>query len=135
MVINDWIYFTNNEDALYRMTTDGENSTKILDGFLLSLNVSGDWLYFSDDSDGCLYKMNIDGTSKTKLSVAYVGGGVCVIGDWLYYEASGGYGDSSYAVYKVRTDGSENQLVDFDKNSSNYSIGVKSWFFEIGRSF
>jgi len=68
------------------------------------LNVYGDWIYYENQSDGYkLYKIKTDGTDRTKLnnrSSAYVN----IVDGWIYYA-------SNLSVYKMKLDGSSDQLV------------------------
>lgn len=71
------------------------------------LNVAGDWIYYSNASDeNKLYKIKTDGTNKTKISdeTALF---IQVAGDWVYYA-----NNSSEQIIKVKTDGSERQIMD-----------------------
>jgi hypothetical protein len=72
--------------------------------------LQGDWIYYSNENDsGKLYKINIDGTGKTKIfndQVAFIN----VEGDWIYYTD---YSDHA-RLCKIKTDGTEKtNLSDF----------------------
>jgi len=110
IVSDEWIYFTDNNNILYRMSTDGENSSKICDDEVWFFNISGDWIYFNNLSDNnCLYKINVDGKNIRKLTDESISD-INIVGDWIYYHTY----EDSYTVYKVRNDGSENQIVQFN---------------------
>ena len=68
---------------------------------------SGEWIYYSNFSDGGkLYKIKVDGTSKTKLTdekLFYIN----VIGDWIYYQSSSLSPEYDFGFYKIKTDGSQ----------------------------
>ena len=97
-------------------------------GGAMDINISGDWIYFVYWEDKSrLYKIKKDGTQMTKLtdmSVMYFS----VAGDWIFYtkkeiEDSEGILGSSSDRYKMRTDGSENQMIskwDWKYMSPNY---------------
>lgn len=98
----NWIYFSGNDSAIYKMRKDGSELQRIYDGAAVSLNVVGEWLYFADGgSNGGIYKIKIDGTEKTKLSDA-TSYKVYVDGEWIYYTSNYGSGN----IYKMKTDGS-----------------------------
>lgn len=92
---------------LEKVKIDGTQSSAISYDTAEFINVSGDWIYFSNISNGDkLYKMKTDGTGKTKISdddVMFIN----VSGDWLYY---GTY--SGEDTIKIKTDGTGRQIVD-----------------------
>ncbi len=109
-VVNNWIYFSKREIGgcaehnLYRIRTDGTGEQMLTDSDddkRMHVNIVGDWIYYSNVSDGHkLYKVRIDGTEKTKLNNEcswYIN----VIGDWIYYSDW----DDVRNLYKIRTDG------------------------------
>lgn len=66
---------------------------------------SGDWIYYSNHSDKHkLYKTKKDGTGKTKLNDDYIFH-INLVGDWVYYS------NGEYELYKIKTDGTERQIV------------------------
>lgn len=96
----DWLYYTS-KGGVYKMRKDGTGRQRLCDYGAVSLNVVGEWLYFTNGTVGGIYKMKINGTEETKLSsvTSYL---VYVEGDWIYYTSkfSGGQ------IYKMKTDGS-----------------------------
>lgn len=96
----DWIYFAG-EDAIYRMRKDKSETQRISSRGAVSLNVVGEWLYYTDGGAGGLYKVKIDGTGETKISniTSYK---VYVEGEWIYYTSNYAGGQ----IYKMKTDGS-----------------------------
>lgn len=124
-IAGNWIYYTNEQDnrKIYRASLDGslypltgshysdvlgitgQKTEKVTnDGSLGGLNVYGNWIYYVNQSDGYnLYKIKTDGTERTKLnnrSSAYVN----IVDGWIYYA-------SNSSVYKMKLDGSSDQLV------------------------
>jgi len=99
-VQGDWLYF-GVKGAVYKMRRDGTGRQRLCDHGAVSLNVVGEWMYFTHGTTGGIYKMKINGTEITKLSsvTSYM---VYVEGDWIYYTSkfSGGQ------IYKMKTDGS-----------------------------
>ena len=96
----DWLYFAV-KGGIYKMRKDGTQRQRLCDYGAVSLNVVGEWLYFTHGVTGGIYKIKINGTEETKLSsvTSYM---VYVEGDWIYYTSkfSGGQ------IYKMKTDGS-----------------------------
>ena len=99
----NWFYYFN-EEKLYKVKTDGSGKAQIDNdvGNVNSLNVSGDWIYYSSYGYGTpwVYKIKTDGTGKTSLcndDAEYA----TVAGDWIYY-CNHTDGDT---IYKIKTDG------------------------------
>ncbi len=125
-IVGDWIYQLS-EYNISKTRTDGTGKTIIGNTSNITndadFSVVGDWIYYyaskSDNSINGIYKVRTDGTDNTKIvDPASVEMGV-VSGDWLYYDHldmsknSKGYYDiyNGTFIYKVRTDGTENQQV------------------------
>jgi len=101
-VVGDWIYYsciTETGLGFFKVGVNGENKTKLLDT-VMSFNVNGDWIYYSDDG---LYKMQTDGTNKTKLCNGDIIN-ISIADDWIYYSIG-------FDEYKIRVDGSEKQSI------------------------
>jgi hypothetical protein len=68
---------------LYKIKTDGTNKTKITDEYASYVNVSGDWIYYSNLNETErvleLYKIKTDGTNRTKINNDKVS--FCVVGN------------------------------------------------------
>lgn len=93
----EWIYFTNKNgyNGMYKMKKDGTSTKKLYDGYIESINVIGDWVYFSNHYQLC--KIKTDGSGYTEISDEAVSN-LTVIGEWIYYAADG--------FNKMKTDGS-----------------------------
>lgn len=106
-VIDDWMYF----GSEYKMKTDGSNVQQINEKNCASgntVNIVDGWVYYYDiDNEGndSIFKFKIDGTDKQKI---YSGrtDHMVVDGEWIYYEEY-----DSKDLYKMKIDGSENQLI------------------------
>jgi hypothetical protein len=103
-VEDDWIYYTVVYDGhIYKMRTDGSEKTKINDDNSDNFNVSNGWVYYSNvDDDDSLYRIRTDGGGRTKLN-SYSSEVIHVLGEWVYYVYNNTF-------YKIRTDGTEDQL-------------------------
>jgi len=109
-VSGEYLYFeTSDLDGangdIVRLKIDGTNNFMICDDTAEFINVSGDWIYYSNVSDANkLYKIKTDGTGKIKINdddAMFIN----VVGDWIYY----GIGTSDDTI-KVKTDGTERQI-------------------------
>jgi hypothetical protein len=70
--------------------------------------IQGDWIYYSNNG---LYKININGTGKEKLSNDDCRS-INVIGDYIYYVINGDlYSNSSNGIYRIHTDGTKRELL------------------------
>jgi hypothetical protein len=72
-----------------------------------SINVVGEWIYYSNYGDnGKIYKIRIDGTENMRLNddESWF---INIVGDWIIYINRSD--DSNQ--YKVHTDGTERQLL------------------------
>ncbi len=133
----DWIYFANDTDgySIYKIHVDGSGQTKLNDDNSSYINVSGDWIYYSvsegprktggmiePEWKSNIYKIRIDGTSRTKVNED-VSMGLTVVDDWIYYRRlfynESGSLDADF--YKIRTDGSQRTKLTDD---SVYCINV-----------
>ncbi|WP_423188407.1 DUF5050 domain-containing protein [Alkalibacterium sp. f15] len=67
-VVGDWLYFTRGE-SLERMRTDGSaHSTLYSLGYLVELQIQGNWIYFlSWEDDFSVYKMDLNGQNLEQL--------------------------------------------------------------------
>lgn len=135
-VVDGYIYYYDFTDKkIYKMRDDGTEKTKFiefekLDGSdSLEFTINDGWLYYTNpvrfndgEKDEAFYKIRLDGTEKTKLTDKNVFGFI-VDKDWIYYYVSNSMvydsttdsyssNDNDYtAIYKMKTDGSENQLL------------------------
>ncbi|TVX96670.1 DUF5050 domain-containing protein [Cohnella terricola] len=74
--------------------------------FILSLTVSGEWIYFVDTSDDGLYKMKKDAMKLTRLSGTKVkaAGILRIEGSWIYFMYN-------REPFKIKTDGTGFQKI------------------------
>ena len=104
MYINDR-YGTKN---LYKLSVDAQDASSAvpLVNNVGVFNVSGEWIYYTDLSDGgAIYKIKIDGSQRTKL--AAVSARVILVDNGRVY-----YIDSASAdhLYSINTDGGDKRL-------------------------
>lgn len=114
---NGWIYYRNTNDNgyLYKMKSDGSESTLISNHFVSNINVMGGWVYYSTNinSNHYIYKVRVDGTDRIELIDTYntrysmdtynrmlVSDTNIFIENW--------YNNSPYKIFKTSLDGSLN---------------------------
>ena len=124
-----WIYFpvpTSNTDTdLYKARTDGTGLKKLTTDKTYFVNVIGDWIYYTNASDGMkLYRIRTDGSLRSKVLDETVNE-INVVGDWIYYSSitSGTTG----FLCKVHLDGTTRTVLDTDRPSFINVVG--SWIF------
>ncbi|MCY6370156.1 DUF5050 domain-containing protein [Clostridium ganghwense] len=98
--VGNEVYYINHSDnnKIYKVSLDGSKDIKVSDDSAFCLNVNDGWIYYSNDSDpikmstgystmecATLYKMQIDGTQKTKLRNVF-STDINVSGEWIYYK-------------------------------------------------
>lgn len=113
-VIDNWIYFTDNElDSINKMLLDGTAHAvlKELDereeASPYELNITSDWVYYSALlENNKLYKMKADGSEITKMLDLPVGC-INIVGDWLFCKKW-----LSNITIKVRMDGTAASRLD-----------------------
>jgi len=118
-VVDDWVYYIDRGDNshIYKMKTDGTGKTQISSDKSSHINVSGNWIYFVNENPdpsnhqipfNCLYKVAPDGTGETQVCSDKVEA-FSILGDWIYYRKL--INDSEIALYRVRTNGADQQAV------------------------
>jgi len=95
------------------------------DGAVVS---DGQYLYFLNTNDGGkLYKSNLDGSSKSKISDS-VCSSLNIVGDWIYYSLP----MEGKGLYKMKKDGSSKTLI---VTSQSYGIAVvNDWIYFLDKS-
>lgn len=117
-VREDGIYFLNNyslldgDNKLYRIDNKGV-CTELCDNMVSTYNISGEWIYYSNMSDGGkLYRMQTDGSENEKIldnEVLLI----LVFGDELYYHTRENINDTSY-MYKLDLTDFNSSVVRFE---------------------
>ena len=110
-VLNNWIYYVNMNDngAIYRMDTDGQNNQKISDmQSVKNLMAIDNKLYFVSENEGSggIYVMDTDGTGKTLLLSTEVSINNLVIYNGYIY-----YGIPVCNIFKTSVDGGNPETV------------------------
>lgn len=115
IVAGDWIYYkryssedvSDDSSEIYKIRTDGTDRTKIIDEDCGKFNVVDDWIYFTKSNEYfSIYRIRTDGTEYTRVNNER-SIGISIVNDWIYY-----CNRDDNRMYRIRTDGSERQLVE-----------------------
>lgn len=117
-----WIYVSYYKDGLWKISDDGTKKLKISDTAVNSINIVGEWIYYSnsvfsnEDEKSRLFKMKTDGSSKEKITKVMTEF-VSVVDDWIYYVNI----DDNRRPYKMLLDGRANQKIS-DKSVESMTV-------------
>ncbi|MBU5590512.1 DUF5050 domain-containing protein [Clostridium sp. MSJ-4] len=117
----DNIYYINASDGykLYKMDVNSGTKVKVMDKALGSINISGNYIYFSDYSSGALYRCNKQGGELFRIGDAFLStiegyNYINVIKDKIFY-----YNLGDNIIYRVNTDGSKETPLGYYKLQLN----------------
>ena len=108
--------FDRTGDTLMRSDLDGNNEIELIkdnDFWVKNIIVSGEWIYYVNNG---IHKIRIDGSGHQMIRAGRVSN-LNVDGEWLYYQIEEYYDvsscvmDSKYSIWKIKMDGTEEQLV------------------------
>lgn len=126
----DWIYYVDYKDGLYRIRTDGTGKDKICSDDAFYINPTGEWIYYVNAEDGFLYRIRPDGSGRQKL-----GNDDCSVPvlykDYIYYLADGG-NKRRNMLHRVRKDGTEQQQMTYDVSLHGFGFIDEQVFFPAG---
>ena len=129
-VVGDWVYaFDTRRMTIGKAEVDSQKERRAYDALIAYrsddiddfdeftdgfdwLYIEGDWIYYVNVNDEfTLYKIKLDLTGKQKLTdVNSVN--VSIAGGWIYYvDYNNRSGSWDFNLHKVRTDGTDNQLL------------------------
>lgn len=105
---NGWIYYKPyGKSVINRVRTDGSEHLQLLAVESESLNVVGDWIFYSNPRSGYnLYRARIDGSERESINDDWCEF-VNIVDGWAYYSN----GTDGGKIYKMRIDGSERTLL------------------------
>lgn len=121
---------TNEYDFVtYIMNLDGSNPRVVNGKRLYNPNLVGDTIYYVNSENNAIHKVKVDGSGDEKIfeSRAY---NMNVQGDWIYYldykdeEAS-----DVVCIHKVKTDGTEHQIIVEMENYTSFINVLKDWIY------
>lgn len=125
-VSGDWI-FTNPSDqspSLSKWSKDGSNKIKLSDDNAQSINIVGDLLYYTVQSDSGIYKMRQNGTERIKVS-SVSSSKIVVNQNWIYYLDMNDAG-----INRMKLDGTEINNVISEKGINNFFINDNQLYFQ-----
>ncbi len=113
-VSDNWIYYKT-QNGLYKMTTDGEQISKLTDNAILH-QINDTWIYYGEATEKGeiqnLYRMTTDGTQQTKLADGVF---AAIDGERLYYTKDDGF-------YAANVDGSDAKKINNTKMWGFYAV-------------
>lgn len=83
-VQGDWIYYSGNEDSLYRMSLDGTTVEKLTVNEANYINVMGEAVFFAGDVGRGVYRISAEGGNTDRLCANRVSM-LAAAGAWLYF--------------------------------------------------
>lgn len=116
--VGEWIYYNNKvEGALYKIRTNGNDKTKLVNASINYMAVKGEYIYFVDSNlDGAVYRIKNDGTNYSKFSTKFTSNGSCsyinTYDNYIYFLA--GY---TGHVQKLSIDGKEGEMLTMQPTS------------------
>jgi len=102
-VIGNDVYYTYMNN-LYRISTNGENKIKLSDDSIRNLLATSTDLYYINNADDKIYKMNLNTNSKAALSDGFCSR-FTLDNDWIFYTGFS-LEDKCSMIYKMKLDGS-----------------------------
>lgn len=128
------IYAGSNE-KIYKIEAKAMSPLLLGDDEAWDLNISGEWLYYSNWSDGHrLYKMRTDGSEKTRIGDDPVHN-VSLAGDWAIYvkwtNTTGGWDNN---IYKVSLVPGEQIPLRLNRDASENLSVTDGWIFYVNAS-
>lgn len=123
----DWIYGARTY-KLYAVKKDETKKYKICDDIVSSLNIINKTLYYINYSNmegvGNLYKINKDGTNRTRINNedSYY---PVVIGDWIYYSTRSSMKPNytfDSKICKIKTDGTNRSILIEGNGKDTYNM-------------
>ena len=124
-VINDWIYYSNENDdwKIYALNIDGSDKQKLNNDHSIYINIIDDWIYYINESDeGRIYVIRADGSERHKVNNDKASS-LNVTNNRIYYVNV----DDGYKIYSMNPDGSDRRKLN-DDMSSNINI-IGDWIF------
>lgn len=102
------------------------------------LAYSGDWIYYSNNSDeGALYKIKTDGTENQRIGTDTWCNHINVIDDWLIYRCREFRGSDliCYNIIKMKTDGSDKEILISNWSISFVYVNNKKMYYSTGTNY
>jgi len=106
-ILNDWIYCIGRdkgENKVIRIKKNGSEREVVVNKPVNSMQVSNDWIYYSDINNKTLYRTNLDGSQTHKIieNGYFLEKNWFIQNGWIYY-----VNKDAQAISRVRVDGSD----------------------------
>ncbi|WP_052314851.1 cell wall-binding repeat-containing protein [Desulfosporosinus meridiei] len=109
---NKLFYISYNNGKIYTTNIDGTGKREVTSDAAGALNVHNSWIYYSNKADGYkLYKVKLDGTSRTKLTDKDEVSAITIVGDWVFFTRGLSVMSMDPSVYMMKQDGSKLQKI------------------------
>ncbi|MBQ5885105.1 MAG: DUF5050 domain-containing protein [Clostridia bacterium] len=130
-VDGDWIYYTDQYwgGKLYRMKSDGSSVKQITSKQCRDYIINKGYVYFTESSEGIVYKCKIDGTGETMLCAGFVGNYLTLAGNKLVVVSN------NENIFSVNLNGSGYHS--FQTNNTQYAFlnGYDGWVYYLEHDF
>lgn len=131
ILYNDYAENPKNEYdfVTYIMNLDGSNPRMVNGKRLYNPNIIGDTIYYVNSENNAIHKVNVDGSGDQKIydSKAY---NMNVQGDWIYYlDYKDENSDDIVCIHKVKTDGTEHQIIVEMENYTSFINILDDWIY------
>lgn len=87
--VGSYVYFCGEDNKLYRRDIYGDKNECISNDCPQELTNDGEYVYYRNLKDGCMYRIDLNGKNKTKLCDV-LGTTMTLYNDRLYFSATGG---------------------------------------------
>lgn len=134
-VKDGWVYYTS-DGKPYKTSVDGKKTVKLSEDQVGNLNVTDKYIYYtassvSPDNGGNIFRINLDGSSKTLVNAALSGGSMNVFGEYIYFSNNSDYNK----LYRMKTDGTDVKKMSDDKNVTLINPAGQWIFYKAGSSY
>ena len=109
LIADGWLYYHDTNYISRLHIDEGIIESSFGDIRASYMNMAEDWLYFMNTDDNLkVYRIKTDGTGLEKINDVHTSN-INIAGGWIYY---GNYDDPFQRLYRMRLDGSDDQLVE-----------------------
>lgn len=117
--IGDTAYYQNYKDSskLYSYDFTSKNKKLLCDDKIKELVTDGQYLFYRNENDGRLYRINTDGSDKKQIS-QNPGTSMALDGENVYYSEKDG-------IYRMKKDGSSRELVLIPESEDMYRYNME----------
>lgn len=99
IVLEQWIYYIDEQNKLYRVKTDGGSKQILVSEFVNSFNISKDYIFYQGFRG--IYRVSLNGENKKTLAdKKEYWGSLCLVSDTLLYYKSESRGSEFEKIKK-----------------------------------